>query len=285
MPDAAQRNLLPDGGRLHFHHGPIDLIIAASGERRTEACELAWQRFKPLLAELVEELPALRSPTPNDRNFRGSVARRMNDAVAPYADQFITPMAAVAGAVADEILQSMETAGGLDKAYVNNGGDTAFYLASGQSIRAAIAAPSMGRIRVRAEDPFRGIATSGWRGRSQSLGIADAVSAVAINAAAADAAATLIANAVDLPGHAAIHRSPARTVFPDSDLGDRLVTVKVGPLTPGETVRALDRGAEYAGDLLVRGQIAGAVLFLNHEVRRIGASAKITDLNGELTNA
>ena len=66
---------------------------------------------------------------------------------------------------------------------------------------------------------MRGIATSGWRGRSFSLGIADAVTVLADRAAAADAAATIIANAVDLPGHPAIVRVPACELAPDSDLG------------------------------------------------------------------
>ena len=77
-------------------------------------------------------------------------------------------------------------------------------------------------------DPVRGIATSGWRGRSFSLGIADAVTVLAATAAKADAAATIIANAVDLPNHAAITRVPAREIAPDNDLGERLVTRAVG---------------------------------------------------------
>ena len=68
---------------------------------------------------------------------------------------------------------------------------------------------------------MRGVATSGWRGRSFSLGIADAVTVLAATAAAADAAATIIANAVDLPGHPAIARRPASELEDDSDLGDR----------------------------------------------------------------
>jgi ApbE superfamily uncharacterized protein (UPF0280 family) len=194
-------------------------------------------------------------------------------------------MAAVAGAVADEVLQSIEETGDIEKAYVNNGGDTAFFLSSGQSIRAAIAAPLAGRIEINSDYPFRGVATSGWAGRSQSLGISDAVSVVAHNAADADAAATLIANAVDLPGHAAVQRSPARELFPDSDLGDRLVTTGVGPLTPEDRARALNRGVEYAEELLARGLIAGAVLILNRDARHVGASAQITNLTGELSHA
>ena len=41
--------------------------------------------------------------------------------------------------------------------------------------------------------PVRGVATSGWRGRSHSLGIADSVTVLAATAAMADAAATVIA--------------------------------------------------------------------------------------------
>jgi uncharacterized protein len=76
-----------------------------------------------------------------------------------------------------------------------------------------------GAIEITRDMPVRGIATSGRHGRSLSLGIADSVTVLAATAAAADAAATLIANAVDLPGHAAVRRAPACSLDPDSDLG------------------------------------------------------------------
>jgi hypothetical protein len=267
----AQAVLLPDGRRLHLNHGPIDLIVEAWGPGRDAAYRRATERFETVLQELVDELPELRRPASEDVDFTGSVARRMREAVAPYPDIFITPMAAVAGGVADEILASMADGGAIEKAYVNNGGDAAFLLRPGQKIEAAIAAPIAGQISVRAEDPFRGIATSGWRGRSQSLGIADAVSVVAINAATADAAATLIANAVDLPGHPAIHRRPARELFADSDLGERMVTADVGPISDKETSEALDRGVSFARCLLESRIIAGASLILDNDARCVGA--------------
>ncbi len=99
----------------------------------------------------------------------------------------------------------------------------------------------LGRAAIRAGDGIRGIATSGWRGRSHSLGIADAVTVLAATASAADAAATIIANAVDLPGHPAIARRPARALSPDSDLGTRLVTVGVGALPAAEIDRRARR--------------------------------------------
>ena len=173
----------------------------------------------------------------------------MERAVQNFHPEFLTPMAAVAGSVADEIIAAMRAAADLDKAYVNNGGDIAVHLAPGNEMRAAIAGTGHGladRLAISAADPVRGIATSGWRGRSFSLGIADAVTVLAKDAAAADAAATLIANAVDLPGHGAIIRQPANELSPDSDLGDRLVTTDVGPLTPIEIEDALGRGTSVA---------------------------------------
>jgi ApbE superfamily uncharacterized protein (UPF0280 family) len=273
-----QAKMLPDGRRLHLNHGPIDLVIEAFGgaaEVRA-AYEQATTRFGTILAELVEELPALRSAaTTTPRVFRGLTARRMEATVAPLAgDNFITPMAAVAGSVADEILAAMVAGRRLEKAYVNNGGDSALFLAPGQSMRLAIAGTGKGfadRILIRAEDHVRGVATSGWRGRSFSLGIADAVTVLARTGAAADAAATIIANAVDLPGHPAVTREPARMLAPDSDLGERLVTTGVGPLSEAEAAAALDAGLAVAETLRRRGLLEAAALFLNGEARVCGA--------------
>ncbi|MEM9431289.1 MAG: UPF0280 family protein, partial [Pseudomonadota bacterium] len=105
-------------------------------------------------------------------------------------------------------------------------------------------------------------ATSGWRGRSLSLGIADAVSVAAGTAAGADAAATLIANAVDLPGHPGIRRVPASEISPESDLGARLVTTAVGPLSDQDCQMALTRGAALAERFRARGLIEQAQLSL-----------------------
>src|SRR5690606_38926436 len=114
------------------------------------------------------------------------------------------------------------------------------------------------RVTIRTEGPVRGVATSGWRGRSFSLGIADAVTVLARTGAEADAAATLVANAVDLPGHVAVTRRPARDLAPDSDLGDRPVTTGVGPLSPGEIGAALARGLAVAEGFRRRGLIEAA---------------------------
>ncbi len=259
-------------GRLHLNHGPIDMIVEAWGDA---ACvetgyANAIRCFESLLETLVEELPGLRSTVPVP--LHGRVARRMAAAVAPFRPAVITPMAAVAGAGAEVLLDALVAEGGIDRAYVNNGGDIALHLGQGQRLTAAIAArPGLpDRVTVRAEDPVRGIATSGWRGRSQSLGIADAVTVLAPTAAMADAATTMIANAVDLPGHPAVIRRPACDLKADSDLGDLPVTVAVSALTMVEAARALDHGLSFARACRQRGLITAAALFLAGEVRTCG---------------
>jgi ApbE superfamily uncharacterized protein (UPF0280 family) len=255
------------GNRLHLNHGPIDLVIGARGDAAEieRAYAQASVAFPAILPALVAELPRLRAPL--GPLPRGPVARRMVAAVAPFADVFVTPMAAVAGAVADAMLEVLVAGRDLTMAYVNDGGDIAFHLAPGATFDAGIVAdlarPALDAVaRLDAATPVRGIATSGQGGRSFSLGIADAVTVLASTAAAADAAATLIANAVDLPGHPAIERRPAHSLDPDSDLGDRLVTVAVGPLDVAEVAQALDRGVDVAQAMADRGLIAGAALAL-----------------------
>ncbi|MCB1384129.1 MAG: UPF0280 family protein [Notoacmeibacter sp.] len=267
--NGAQTAFLPDG-RLHLHHGPMDLIVTAEGPGSDAAHEAAIKRFATILGQLVDELPELRRPWHEGRTFGGTVARAMETATLHFLPDFITPMAAVAGAVADEILSVMASTAPLARAIVNNGGDIALHLAAGQTATFAIAGLPGSRITLRHEDPWRGLATSGWRGRSHSLGIADHVTVIARTAAEADAAATMIANAVDLPGHPAIERKPASQLSPDSDLGTRPVTTDVGPLTRVETARALDHGHAAAGAAVTRGLAGGVLMALNGEVRVAG---------------
>jgi ApbE superfamily uncharacterized protein (UPF0280 family) len=272
--------LLSDGRRLHLQDGPIDLIVEARGREHEvrAAYAAAARRLTGLLDELCGELTTLRQPAdPMSCPLKGVVARRMHAAVAPYAaDGFITPMAAVAGSVAEEILGSMLDAARLDQAYVNNGGDIALHLAAGEHFTVGVMdrpdqAGIIRPMKIEADDPVRGIATSGRHGRSFSLGIADAVTVLAATASQADAAATIIANAVDLPGHPAIIRGPADEIQPDSDLGGRLVTRDVGTLSQHQIRDALESGAERARQVYDRGLIEGAVLQLDGDMLVIGS--------------
>lgn len=275
MPPIRHRLNGPSGdGRWHLQHGPIDLIIGADGDAAAVAAahEAAWLRFQTVLTELVAELPLLRQPVCDGGcPLRGVVARRMWWACQAFRSGFITPMAAVAGAVAEEIVASYRR-DGVDRAWVNNGGDIALHLAAGQALRVGVFAdlararpgqaqtlPLDGRFEVQASSPVRGVATSGWRGRSFSLGIADSVTVLARTAAAADAAATVIANAVNVADPRIVRR-PAHSLQDDSDLGDIEVTVDVPPLPRELVQRALAAGVRRARELRACGLIEHALL-------------------------
>lgn len=287
MNQRAKIRRLADGRRVHLQDGPIDLIVEAFGHPREieAAYRAAGDRFVTILDELCAELSFLRQPCSAETEWpRGAVARRMTAAVMPYASEyFITPMAAVAGAVAEEILASMVNATELSRAYVNNGGDIALHLNAGETFVVGMVErpdrPSLfGAATLASDQPVRGTATSGWRGRSFSLGIADAVTVLADRAAAADAAATIIANAVDIPGHPAVKRVPACDLAPDSDLGERPVTQAVGELTDAEVEQALAAGMRTAERLLKIGLIRSAALTLQGDILFVGElpDAKLT---------
>lgn len=273
-----------DDGRWHFQHGPIDLIIGAEGQPAAleAAVSAAWRRFVQLLPELVTELALLRSQARPQPGLSGPVAGRMLAACLPYARQvFVTPMAAVAGSVADELIGFFSSQAGIERAYINNGGDIALHLGVGQSFRVGLFSDLAryqgdvdldGAFAVTAAMPVRGIATSGWRGRSFSMGIADSVTVLAETAAQADVAATLVANQVFVE-HPAVRQAPADSLKDDTDLGPRLVTVDVGALSEYAIGAALDNGAAFARRLCREKTIYGAVLMLQGSVRIAGIDA------------
>lgn len=266
-------------GRLHLSHGPIDVVLRGWGAPdAVQAAETAATALFPtILPGLVAELAALRRPMAQAPVVTNPIARRMVAACAPFAPVFITPMAAVAGAVADALLAAMRGAAPLARAYVNDGGDIALHVAAGETMAIGLVAdPSRlaldGALRVTARSGIGGVATSGRHGRSFSLGIADAVTVLARDAATADAAATLIANAVDCDSPA-VRRAAATSLDPDSDLGARLVTVDVGALTAAEIALALDAGLARAEAFRAAGHIIGVALRLGGALRATGLPA------------
>lgn len=276
MTGAAVAAVLKDG-RLHLQHGPIDLIIEANGDQ--ENVNIAYHamttRFATVLDELVLELKSLRQEVSIVHDVKGSIAARMLNAAKKFDDVFVTSMAAVAGSVADEIVEIGWTSSSLKKLYVNNGGDIAFRVGSGEEVVVGVAKsvidPTLiGRLHFSLNSNVRGVATSGFGGRSRTFGIADAVTVVSSCAADADVAATLIANQVSLGDHPQIKVVAANSLDESSDLGNRLVTSSIGELTRQEVETALDNGVQKARALCSRGTIEGAFLALRGSVRSVG---------------
>ena len=280
-------------GRRHFQHGPIDIIAYAEGDPASvaQAHETAWQRFGKILPELVDELAELRQPVRGAGRLKGPIAKSMWQAckaclIDSDANAFLTPMAAVAGSVAQE-LSACYRAPGIRRAWINNGGDIALHLTENTAFSIGLFA-DVARLDeqqliagVQTDAVFKvehgmgiaGVATSGWRGRSFSLGIADSVTVFAASASQADAAATMIANAVNVTD-ARIVREPANALKDDSDLGQQLVTVAVPDLSQDEIHEALEAGLKKAHTLKQNGLICACVLscqgwFVSTETTRI----------------
>ena len=287
LPNGATASWL-GGDRLFLQHGPINLIVRAGGPAPAveDAYETLTGIFPVWLGEVVEELPRLRSHESAHLSLpAGPIARRMVAAVRACTDEFVTPMAAVAGAVADEAAAVLAARPGIERAYVNNGGDIALHLGAGACLSVGVV-PSLleafprARIDIASDSAVRGVATSGWRGRSHSFGIADAVTVLARSAAEADAAATLIANSVDVD-HPGIRRVPARALDEDSDLGDRPVTVAVPVLNAEAIDAALDAGLGAARAMRTRGVIEGAALTVQGRWRVLGTPGSSTPALGD----
>lgn len=294
---------LQQGRVLHLQHGPSDVLVSVDADTdyaRIAACQAAADAFEPVLRRLVANLGWLRREvdllsagetngewqlSPDQATAPCQVSRRMLLAAGRFAEQRVTPMAAVAGATADHLLEAIVQQPGIRKAWVNNGGDIAFALTPGQQMDCGIVSrlddPAVeSSVTIECTDTVRGIATSGRAisgqgGRSFSLGIADAVTVLAENAAIADVAATLVANRVDLPGHPGITRVAACELDPDSDLGERPIVTAVNGVSEPQMVCALRRAAGYARELVQSGLISAVALSLGDYRCRV-------DNNGEV---
>jgi ApbE superfamily uncharacterized protein (UPF0280 family) len=248
--------------RLFLQHGPIDIVVEAIGKDKYLAYEKVKTYFKTLLSDLVLELELLKKEVRYDRQFTNQIAQKMQQATQEFHPDFITPMAAVAGSVADSVLEVLTSGFILEKAYVNNGGDVSFYLNKGQSMKSSLASMPDTFTEIKYEDKSRGVATSGWRGRSFSLGIADSVTVLANNAAMADAAATMIANSVNLKNHPLIKKKYAQDLNDGSDLFGQMVTTEVGKLSQKDIIKAINNGHNKAKMYLGNNLINSALIQL-----------------------
>lgn len=233
----------------------MDKELAKLGAREALRAFSQVADYKQLLRKSIQEIPAGQTYP--------AVASRMISAVAALAESDLTPMAAVAGSIADEVADYLIEQGA-DKALIDNGGDIAVRLKPGQvavvGVRTSRSSAKLSyTLRVEPGKGIGGVATSGLGGRSLTKGIADAAVAVAASAALADAAATSIANSasVDDP---AIVRDLAEKVDPTTDIPGQLVTVSVGPLPDNKIEAALSRALAKASALQAQGIIKAALV-------------------------
>ena len=266
-----------EDNKLFLRHGPINIVLEAIGIDKDLAYQNVKEYFETILEQLVLDMDLLKKEVVFNRKFNNKISQSMQDATEKYSPTFITPMAAVAGSIADNILRVLINNTNLEKAYVNNGGDVSFYLNKNQIMKSSLAAIPNMIAEIKYKDKSRGIATSGWRGKSFSRGFADSVTVLADNAAMADAAATMIGNAVDIYNHPKIKKQPANEMYEDSDLKNLLITVEVGLLTKVEIKEALKNGYQTALQYINKDLINTALIQLSEYFCIVQKNS--TDLN------
>ncbi len=266
--------ILGDGSVL-LECGPMRLIMhgVSNGQKRPDVCAKAANQIIRYLDEVAGNWSELKKPHRTCRQNLAGLPHIMLEAVSKIGDEDLTPMAAVAGTIADAAADLLFKEN-LTKVLINNGGDVAVRLAQGESVtiglRPEITSPEITHsITFTAEAGIGGICTSGFGGRSFTRGCASAATVFAASAAIADAAATAIANSVNVESQA-INRAPAETLDPASDLVGILVTTSVGELTDSEINSSLDNGLTKAEALIQQFDVLGVFLALKGRHRFLG---------------
>jgi ApbE superfamily uncharacterized protein (UPF0280 family) len=263
MPFERSATVLP-GGTVLAESGPMRLVISASIGKvlQTEMALRAAEESFGFLERIAQHRKFL------GRHFlecRGKIkdplVLKMISSVVMVGDEDLTPMAAVAGTIADEVADFLFERG-MTKVVVDNGGDVAIRADGEVSITVGIRPDVSDRAvsHVIGLDPglrSHGVATSGLGGRSLTRGIASAATVIARTASLADAAATAVANASFLEG-AQVWRRPAEEIDPYTDIPGLDITVKVGALSDDKKRRALSKALGRAEDLVRRELILGA---------------------------
>ena len=252
--------------------GPASLVVTA--ERAGKTCDIDRKKVEDYLATILGDirdcLPVLRQKA--QRILRTAhmpgAAVKMIDAVKKVDEATLTPMAAVAGTIS-EMVRDFIGGSISDFVSVNNGGDIAVRNDTGREVRIGIGDIRTGRttpyvLKITGLNTF-GIATSGFGGRSLTLGLADIVTVIAENSAVADAAATFLCNSVNI-GTDKVKRKKASEIDPSTDIPDELVTVLIGGLDEGEIQEALNKGLTAASHLKKRDVIYDAVLLLKERM-------------------
>ena len=260
-----------DAASVLVECGPMRLVIRA------------WRRDEPLIDLVVssgrealgylERIAGLRrhlsQPNPSiDAEFADRLPARMLESVRLVGDADLTPMAAVAGTIADAVADWIFERGA-SRVVVDNGGDISVRLAKTESVSVGVRPSVANRqlshyIQLTGASSGWGVATSGLGGHSLTRGIASAVTVLADCSSVADAAATAVANACFIPGENII-QLPAEQIDPDTDLAGIPVTVGVGSISVDGRRTAVQNALAKAEHLTSIGAIVGAMVASGEE--------------------
>ena len=289
-----QKYSVIEEGLVYIDHGPITMTLEArrNGGAFTEAAVAGAERVLEVFSELAVYLDHIRRPVGKKLtlpDITPCAVRKMTESVMMLEEEDFTPLAAVAGTTSDLAVEAMVFSGA-DYALANNGGDIAWSISPGQRDFLKVGLISdinSGRtthsLKIKSFSEIRGLATSGMGGRSLTRGIASAVTVLASDSSKADAAATAIANACYC-NDPAIEQCRAEELDYGTDIPGLLVTKSVGSLKSGSAETALSAGVGRAGQLIDKGMIFGAIIFVAGtmqvvETKERGRLFEVAELN------
>jgi len=252
------------GGAVMIECGPMRLVIDARVGKVAQP-----QQALRAADEAVRFLEGVATVRPFlGRDYRGftrqitdPLALKMVASIQAVGDEDLTPMAAVAGTIADAVADFLFERG-MTRVLVDNGGDVAIRCCDGEpvtvGIRPNVESERIAQVMVLGpERTAWGIATSGLGGRSLTRGVLEAATVVAADASLADAAATAVANASYVEDSAVV-QAPAEAIDPHTDIAGLRVTAGVGPLPEEKKNQAVNQAIRRAEKLIDNNIVLGA---------------------------
>ena len=268
--------------RLYLEYGPTNLVVEAFHKDKQKIYNYIIENIGEMLSQLSLELAKLRENTKENTRFKSEIAKKMNDSTKIFLPRFITPLASVAGAISEILLDKVLSKFNLKKIYINNGGDVAIFLKKKQTLKLLVATTNNFLITLEGDGCKYGVATSGWKGRSFSMGIADSVTTIARSSSIADAAATIIANDTNIENHKNIKKQKANEIDEYSDLKNKLITTSVGELSENDIKQALKKGTITAKKLIEKKIILTALLNVKENYVYVGKKFGIEQTNKKI---
>lgn len=261
---------LIENDKLFMENGPTNIIAEAFSSKKIEIYNFICEYSSKFLKDLSFEIETLKKPTSKKNIFVSEIANTMFESTQLFLPNFITPMASVAGSISELLLLKVVEKFDVNKMYINNGGDISLYINKNEKFNFSIGGETSFVVEYADINGFGGIATSGWKGRSFSMGIADSVTVIAEKASIADAAATIIGNHIDLKNSNKVKKTVANNLYENTDLNDKLITVSVENLTKNEIRRAISKGKNISEYYISKNLIKSVIINLQDNILILG---------------
>lgn len=265
-----------DQGKVFVNYGPLQMVISTvvGGKASTKLAKKGAEEAIKVFSRVCEDQDLAKKNIlllAGDGNYSKPLML-MIKAARLTGNRLVTPMVAVAGSIAELVKDKIMDLGA-DKVIVNNGGDIALGIRGRNSISIGVATDlrknKIDFIKsINEKSLIRGVATSGFGGRSFTLGVASSVVVFAPAASQADACATVLANETSIDDHR-VHKVRAGDVDPSTDIPNLMVTRFIEPLPGHLKEKAIGQAKILAQKYIQKRVIDGAVICVQGVVSMI----------------